>query len=63
MIEIYDFDELSESAQDVALDEVRRINSDYEVKVINAATPLTGVTASLVDGQLVLTPAATVEAA
>lgn len=29
-IEIYDFDELSESAQDVALDEVRRINNDYE---------------------------------
>jgi hypothetical protein len=28
-LEIYDFDELSESAQDVALDEVRRINDDY----------------------------------
>ncbi len=29
-IEIFEFNELSESAQDVALDEVRRINNDYE---------------------------------
>lgn len=29
-IEIYDFNELSESSKDVALDEVRRINNDYE---------------------------------
>ena len=29
-IEIYEFDELSESAQDKAIDNIRTINNDYE---------------------------------